>query len=119
MKQIVEYVRDHQEYNQIFMTDIRSQPYIFFLYYLKQPLPEYLNTVIYNRSESISYNTVAFFEKYYFGGWDPIESFPNKGVLYILSPSQYDGLRFRLAFDVKKVIYYPDGATAFFLVSTK
>lgn len=120
MKQIVEYVKDHKEYSQVFMTDARSQPYIFFLYYLKPPLEEYLNTVYYNNSESNrSYNTVSFFDKYYFGGWDPIESLPNPGVLYILTPSQYDGLRYKLAFDVKKVIYYPQGTSAYFLVSAK
>lgn len=119
MKQIVEYVRGHPEYEQVFMTEARSQPYIFFLFYLKTPLPDLLNTVVYNRSESSSYSTVSFYDKYYFGGWDPIESFPNKGILYILTPSEYDGLRFRLAFDVKKVIYYPNNTSAYYLVSAK
>lgn len=120
MKQIVEYVRDHKEYTQVFMTDVRSQPYIFFLYYLKPPLEDYLNSVIYNNSESNrSYNTVAIFDRYYFGGWDSVESLPSSGVLYILTPSQYDGLRYRSIFDIKKVIYYPNGESAFYLVSTK
>lgn len=120
MKQIVEYVKAHQEYGQVFMTDVRSQPYIFFLYYLKPPLGDYLNSVIYNNSESNrSYNTVSVIDRYYFGGWDPIESLPNPGVLYILTPSQYDGLRFKLAFEVKRVIYYPNGVTAYYLVSAK
>lgn len=118
MKQIVEFVKTHKEYDHIFMTDIRSQPYIFFLFYLKTPLPEFLNTVVYNNSkESKSFSTVSYFDKYFFGGWDPIESEPQKGRLYIISPSQYDGLKYKAAFDVKKIIYYPDGSTAFFLVS--
>lgn len=119
MKQIISFVKTHPEYTQVFMTDVRSQPYIFFLYYLKVPLPEYLNTVIYNNLETKSYNTVSNFDRYYFGLWDPIESFPNKGVLYVVTPSQYDGLRHKLLFDVKKVIYYPNGAAAFYLVSAK
>lgn len=119
MKQIVAYVKDHQEYTQVFMTEERSQPYVFFLYYLKTPLPEYLNSVIYNNSISKSFSTVSFYDRYYFGGWDPIESFPNKGVLYILTPSQYDGLRFKLAFETKKIIYYPKGETAYFIVTAK
>ena len=119
MKQVVEFVRMHPEYSQVYMTDIRSQPYIFFLFYLKTSLPEYLNTVVYNRGESKSYSTVSYFDKYYFGGWDPIESMPNAGVLYVLSPSQYDGLRRKSEFIVKKVINYPDGTNAFFLVSAK
>jgi len=131
MKQIVEYVKIHPEYTQVYMTDIRSQPYIFFLFYLKTPLPEYLSAVVYNRlEESKSYNTVSYFENFYlteegqrkrinfyFGGWDTVESIPDRNVLYVLSPSQYDGLRHRSSFDVKKIIYYPDGGTTFYLVS--
>lgn len=118
MKQIVEYVKGHKEYGQVFMTDVRSQPYIFFLYYLRTPLEEYLGSVIYNNSESNrSYNTVSTFDRYYFGGWDPVESFPGSGVLYILTPSQYDGLRYKLAFEVRKIIYYPNGTTAYYMIS--
>ncbi len=131
MKQIVEFVKLHQEYNQVFVTDIRAQSYIFFLFYLKMPLPQYLNSVVYNKSEeSKRYNLVSSFDGFFvaqdgqpktislfFGGWDTVESFPDKGVLYVLSPSQYDGLRRRGSFDIKKIIYYPDGGTAFFLVS--
>lgn len=119
MKQIVDYVKDNEQYNEVFMTDVRAQPYIFFLYYLKYPLPKYLNTVIYNNSESLSYNNVSNFDRYYFDGWDPIESFPNKGVLYIVSPSQYDGLRHKQLFEVKKKIVYPNGTDAFFIISAK
>lgn len=133
MKQIVEFTKLHPEYNQVFVTDIRSQPYIFFLFYLKTPLPDYLNSVIFNNlEESKSYNLVSTFNGFYvaqngqpktvnlyFGGWDPIESMPNTGVLYVLSPSQYDGLRHKSEFSVKKLIRYPDGGDAFFLVSAK
>lgn len=120
MKQIVEFVKQHEEYNQVFVTDIRSQPYIFFLYYLKTSLPDYLHSVIYNNNlDNKSYNNVASFDKFAFGGWDPIESLPKRGVLYVVISSQYDGLRYKLEFDVKKVIYYPNGAVAFYLVSAK
>ncbi|MBU1000864.1 glycosyltransferase family 39 protein [Patescibacteria group bacterium] len=131
MKQSAQFVKSHPEYTQVYVTDIRSQPYIFFLFYLKTPLPEYLNSVVYNRSEeSKSYSTVSYFDdfyltkegqrkriNFYFGGWDTVESMPSKNVLYVLSSSQYDGLRRRSLFDVKKIIYYPDGGTAFYLVS--
>ncbi|MDO8639254.1 MAG: glycosyltransferase family 39 protein [Candidatus Daviesbacteria bacterium] len=120
MKQVVEYVKmNGDKYEQVYMTDIRSQPYIFFLFYLKTSLPEYLNTVIYNRGDSKSFSTVSIFDKYYFGGWDPIESMPYRGVLYVVSPSEYDGLRHKDEFDVKKIIYYPNGTDAFFIVSSK
>lgn len=117
MKQIVEYNKDHSGYIQVFTTDIRFQPYIFFLYYLKTPLPEFLETVAYNESKSRDFSLVTFFDKYHFGDWDPIESMPNPGVLYVVSASQYDGLRHKSLFDVKKRIKYLDGADAFFLVS--
>ncbi len=119
MKQIVEYAKDHPEYSQVYTTAVRSQPYIFFLYYLKTPLPQYLNTVIYNNSQDKSYNSVSYFERYEFGGWSPFESDARKGVLYALSPSEYDGLKYRSNFEVKKIVYYPNDATAFFLVTLK
>lgn len=117
MKQIVAYVKDHPKYPYVYMTSVRSQPYIFFLYYLKTPLPEYLNSVVYNRLESKSYNTVLNYGRYYFAGWDATKDQPNREALYILTPSEYDGLLYRSDFDVKKVIYYPNDTTAFFIVS--
>lgn len=133
MKQSVEFVKSHPEYTQVYVTDIRSQPYIFYLFYLKTALPEYLNDVVYNRLvESRSYNTISYFESsqlteegqrkrvnFYFGGWNIVESIPDINVLYVLSPSQYDGLRHKSEFSVKKLIRYPDGGDAFFLVSAK
>lgn len=117
MKQIVEYVKEHPEYSQVFMTNERGQPYIFFLYYLNTPLPDFLNTAVYNRGNSKSFSKIDYFGRYYFENWDPIESRPLPGVLYIVTPSQYVGLRHRLFFDVKKQINYPNGQEAFFMVS--
>lgn len=119
MRQIVKYSKDHLEYSQVYTTAVRSQPYIFFLFYLKTPLPEYLNTVIYNNSQDKSFNKVSYFDKYAFGGWNPFESDAFKGVLYVLSPSEYDGLKHRSDFDVKKIVYYPNDTTAFFLITLK
>ncbi|MBI2085937.1 glycosyltransferase family 39 protein [Candidatus Daviesbacteria bacterium] len=118
MKQIVEFIQANPQYNHIYMTDARYQPYIFFLYYLQTPLPDYLRTVTYNKAESSrSYNNVFFFDKYFFGGWDRVESVPDKGVLYILTPSEYDGLKYRSSFEVKKIIKYPNETDAFYLVT--
>lgn len=117
MKQIAEYLKEHDGYAQVYITDARVQPYIFLLYYLKIPLPEFLDTVYYNQTQSRLSNLVLFFNKYYFGDWDPIESFPSPGVLYVVTPSQYDGLRYKQQFQVKKLIKYPNGLDAFFLVS--
>lgn len=117
MKQIVEYLREHPEYEQVYMTEARSQPYIFFLYYLKTPLPEYLNEVYYNNGGNKNSNNVSHFGRYFFGGWDKIESPPQNGILYIVTPSEYDGLKHRDEFEVKKLLKYPNGSGAFFLVS--
>ncbi|MFH0937177.1 MAG: glycosyltransferase family 39 protein [Candidatus Daviesbacteria bacterium] len=116
MKQIVDYVKDKNGYSRVYMTDIRSQPYIFFLYYLKTPLPEYLETVSFNTSQSRSSNLVASFGRYQFAYWDPIESSPVPLVLYIVGPNHYDGLRARDLFDIKKRILFPNGNDAFFIV---
>ncbi len=117
MKQIVQFVGAHHEYNQVYMTDERHQPYIFFLYYLKYPLPDYLQTVDFNKGKSNSYNLVSSFDRFHFGDWDPIESKPDPGVLYIVTPSQYDGLRFKAQFKVKEELKYPNNTAAFYLVS--
>ncbi|RJQ27580.1 phospholipid carrier-dependent glycosyltransferase [Candidatus Parcubacteria bacterium] len=117
MKQAIEYIKEHDRYFQVYVTAERGQPYIFFAYYLQTPLPGYLDTVYYNENENRSFNLVSFFDKYHFGDWNPIESFPHPGVLYMLTPSEYDGLRHRDVFDVKKLIKYPNGLDAFYLVS--
>ena len=98
------------------MDKIRQQPYIFFLYYFKTPLPELLQTVKYEETEAKSYNTVRSFNNYQFGGWDPIESYPSDKILYIVTPSYYSGLKYILNFEVKKLIKYPDGSNAFYIV---
>jgi len=117
MKKIVEHVNKNPNYYRVYMDKIRQQPYIFFLYYLKTPLPELLSTVKYDESESKSYNTVLSFSRYQFGGWDIIGSFPNYNILYVITPSYYGGLRYLQQFEVKELIKYPDKSDAFYLVS--
>ena len=117
MKQIVEYLIENPDYAQVFMDKIRQQPYIFFLNYFRVPLPELLTTVRYDQSQSKSYNTVLSFDKYQFGGnWNIIESYPTYGILYIMTPSYYSGLRYINDFEVKKLIKYPNGNDAFYIV---
>lgn len=117
MKQIVMYLKNNPDYVQVYMDKIRQQPYIFFLYYFKTPLPELLETVRYDTTESKSYNTVVSFDKYQFGGkWNIIDSYPNYGVLYIVTPSYYGGLRYKEQFEVMKLIKYPNGTDAFYIV---
>lgn len=118
MREIAKYVKENKKsYYAVYMTDIRSQPYIFFLFYLKTPLPSFLETVKYNQTIQRPSNLVTSFDKYKFGVWDPIESFPEKGILYIVGPNHYTGLRHKTLLPVKKAINYPDGQGAFYLVS--
>lgn len=120
MKQIVEYLKENPDYAQVYMDKIRQQPYIFFLYYFKTSLPELLSSVRYDESESKSYNTILSYDKYQFGGkWNIIESYPTPGILYIITPSYYDGLRYKNEFQVKKLVKYPDGSDAFYIVEGK
>lgn len=116
MKQTVEYVKENNGYFRIYATDVRSQPYIFFLYYLQEPLPKFLETVNFNQTESRSHNLVKNFENFYFGG-DLKEASLDLGYLYVLTPSEYDGLKYKNVFSIKKKILYPNGTDAFFLVS--
>lgn len=117
MKQVVAYVQRNPEYEKVYIDKIRQQPYIYFLYYLKTPLPELLKTVKYDESEAKSYNTVASFDKYQFGGWDIIESYPKYRVLYVVTPSYYGGLKYIGEFNVNQLIKYPDRSDAFYIVS--
>lgn len=117
IKQVAEYVQAHPEYYLVYMTDIRSQPYIFFLYNLKTPVSDFLKDVDYNNDKSRSYNLVSSFGRYRFGGWNQIESMPDRNILYIVGSSEYDGLRHKSSFDVKKIVRFPNGTEAFYLVS--
>jgi 4-amino-4-deoxy-L-arabinose transferase-like glycosyltransferase len=119
MKEIVSYVEAHPEYSTVYVTDIRSQPYIFFLNYLKYPLYDYLREVEFNPTEKRSHNNVYSFGKYHFGDWDQIQSMPIPGVLYVVEPSIYSGLAHKADFEVKKLVKYPNGSDAFYLVSAK
>lgn len=117
MRRAVSYVARNPEYVKVYMDKIRQQPYIFFLYYLKTPLPDFLKTVKYDESESKSYNTVLSYDKFQFGGWDVIQSYPSYKVLYIVTPSYYTGLQYKNEFNVNELIGYPNGTDAFYIVS--
>lgn len=116
-KEIGQYIKDHPEYHTVFVTDVRSQPYAFIAFHMQTPLPEFLEAISYNTSHTRPSNLVARFDKYIFAYWDPIESMPFPNVLYVVSPSHYDGLRYRQEFVVQKVVKYPNGNDAFFIVS--
>lgn len=117
MKEIVQYVDKHPEYARVYMTDVRMQPYIFFLYYLKIPPDEFQKSVVYNEDKSRSYNLVYSIGRYQFGGWNEIESSADKGLMYIVEPSKYDGLRAKPLFDVNKLVKFPNKNAAFYIVS--
>lgn len=117
MKEIVDYVIKHPRYERVYMTDAFSQPYIFFLFYTKTPLWEFLSTSRYNTTKSRPSNLVASFGKYNFGLWNEIESAPDSGVLYIVNPSKYSGLMYRQYFELVSKVDYPNNTDAFFLVA--
>lgn len=119
MKEIADYVEENQEdLYRVYVTDVRMQPYIFFLYYFKIPLPEYLDSVKYNETETKSYSLVNSFGPFGFI-WDQIYSEPIDGTLYAVTSDIYDGLFRKNDFEVKKLIKYPDGTDAFYLLSPK
>lgn len=117
MKEIVEYANENPNIYKMYVDNIRQQPYIYFLYYGKVSLPELLSTVRYDQSQSKSFNTVLYFDKYQFGSWNIIESYPNEGIFYAVTPSYYTGLRHVQQFDVVKQIKYPDRSDAFYIVT--
>jgi 4-amino-4-deoxy-L-arabinose transferase-like glycosyltransferase len=117
MKEIVEYAKDNDNFQKMYVDNIRQQPYIYFLYYQKVALPELLKTVKYDRSNSKSFNTILSFGRYQFGSWNIIDSYPSEGILYVITPSYYTGLRFAQQFDVVKQIKYPNKTDAFYIVT--
>lgn len=118
MKEIVEFVASRPDYARVYMTDVRSQPYIFFLYYLKVPPDKLQETVIYNDDiRNKSYNLIYSFDRYQFGGWDEIQSQPYPGVLYIIEEGKYGGLAHKDDFYMVKSIKFPGGDIAFYMVS--
>ncbi|MFZ3301992.1 MAG: glycosyltransferase family 39 protein [Microgenomates group bacterium] len=117
MKEIVEYAKSNDNFQKMYVDNIRQQPYIYFLYYQKVALPELLKTVKYDQSNSKSFNTVLSFDRYQFGSWNIINSYPNEGILYSITPSYYTGLRFAPQFDVAKQIKYPNMSDAFYIVT--
>jgi 4-amino-4-deoxy-L-arabinose transferase-like glycosyltransferase len=119
MKQIVEYVKAHPEYDEVYMTAERQEPYIFYLFYLKTPLPLYLSTFKYNETASRPANTIAGYSKFHFGLWDPIESRPISHVLYVVTPAEYTGLRYKPLFETVYAVKYPSGSDAYFLVTAR
>jgi hypothetical protein len=101
------------------MTPERQEPYIFYLFYLETSLPTYLKTVQYNETQSRPANTVAGYSNFHFGLWDAIESKPIPHVLYVVTPSEYTGLRYKLSFETVYAVKYPNGSDAFFLVTAR
>jgi 4-amino-4-deoxy-L-arabinose transferase-like glycosyltransferase len=117
MKDLVLFIQKHPEFNYVYVDKMRQQPYIFFLYYLKVPLPTFLKSVKYDNTQSSSFNTVSSFGRYNFGNWDPIESYPSPDIVYVITPSYYTGLRYFNSFTVRKLVKYPNGLDAFYIVS--
>lgn len=117
MEQITEFVKENPNYYKVYIDNIRQQPYIFFLFYLKVPLSEFLKTVDYDESAAKGYNTVLSFDKFRFGGWNTIDSYPGERILYVVTPSYYTGLKYKDSFDVMRLVKYPNGTDAFYLVS--
>lgn len=105
--------------DKVLVSERDGQPYIFALFYLKYDPEKFRQEVVRNSVDRWGFSTVKKFGKFEFGGWNPIESVASKGVLYVLTPSEYDGLLGRSNFDIKKIIYYPNGTTAFYLVSLR
>lgn len=119
MRETVKYLKS-QKVGAVYMTNVRQQPYIFFLYYLKTPAPQFQQTARYNFTRSKTFSLVSSFGKYHF--LDDLEfaySYPGYGIYYVLTGPEYTGLYYKKDFDVKSRILYPDGSEAFYIVTAK
>lgn len=119
MRETVKYLQS-QKVGAVYMTNVRQQPYIFFLYYLQTPTPLFQQTVRYNPTQSKTFSLVSSFGKYHF--LDDLEfaySYPGYGIYYVLTGPEYTGLYYKKDFEVKSRILYPDGSEAFYIVTAK
>ncbi len=116
MKEIVEYTKSRSNIERVYMTDSRSQPYIFFRFYNPIANDDFLKTAVLDTSPQSPSNILERYDKYIFGRWDRINSMPTKGIVYVLTPSEYSGLMHRTDFEVKKLVKYPNGSDAYFIV---
>ena len=117
MKQVATYVKENTDYKKVYVTKIRNQPYIFFLYYLQYPLHNLLKDVKYDETGSKSYNRIESFNKYNFGNWDYRESQPETGYLYIVTKNEFMAFKMGDFFNIKQIVKYPGGDEAFYIVS--
>jgi 4-amino-4-deoxy-L-arabinose transferase-like glycosyltransferase len=117
MKQVVEYLNRTRGVKKVYMTAERNQPYIFYLFYSKTPLPEYLDTFKPNTGPRSGASRIDSFGKYYFGNWNIVDSAPISGVYYVLTPYEYSGLKDLQMFDIRKVVKYPDSTDAFYIIT--
>jgi hypothetical protein len=118
MKQAVLYAKAHPEYKRVYVTKIRNQPYIFFLFYLRYNLNDLLKGVVYDETGSKSYNTLESFGRYNFGNWDVAKSEPVRDNLYIVTKNEFTSFKYSNDFEVRKIIKFPGGDEAFYIVST-
>jgi 4-amino-4-deoxy-L-arabinose transferase-like glycosyltransferase len=116
MKEVVEYVKERPDIQRVYVTDTRSQPYIFFRFYNPISNLEFSKSAALDESQWKSSNTFELYDKYVFGRWDKVASMPTPKVLYILTSTEYSALAQKVNFDIKKVVHYPDGGDAFFIV---
>ncbi len=119
MREAIKYLKS-QKAGAVYMTNVRQQPYIFFLYYLQTPTPVFQKTVRYNPTQSKTFSLVSSFGKYHF--LDDLEfaySYPGYGIYYVLTGPEYTGLYYKKDFEVKTRILYPDGSEAFYIVTAK
>jgi hypothetical protein len=119
MREVVEYVKARSDVERVYVTDSRSQPYIFFRFYNPISNSEFSKSAALDVSQWKSSNTFELYDKYVFGRWDKVASMPIPKVLYILTSTEYSALAQRVNFEVKKVVHYPDGGDAFFIVEGK
>lgn len=120
LKKAVLYLQQTKGVEAVYMTNVRQQPYIFVLNYLKYSLPAFLKSVNYNTTPSRSFSTVESFGKYHFLNDLDFTYMPAAdGIYYVITPSEYDGLASKDQFSVRKLIKYPNGSDAFYIVTAK
>ena len=116
LKEAVLFIKSRPKAERVYVTDVRSQPYIFFRFYEPISNEEFRKRLVLDESKWKLSNTVEMYDNYVFGRWDVVHSMPTSNMIYVITASEYHGLLHRNDFEVLKIIKYPDGGEAFYIV---
>lgn len=116
IEELVSFVKyNYNNYSKFIVTTRYDQPYILFLFYLKYPPQKFQDSHNLTSLDEFGFSTVPQFDKFEFQKVDSLSELRknNPGVLIAVAPDEYNGE------GVVKIINFPNGNPAFYLIDNK